>query len=167
MMKIEADRLRTDIEFLLAQYPELQDDEDLRADMLEGETRITEILTALNRYREDTRALADGSQQRMDELLARKKRLGLRVEFIGKLMQTILATAQIRKIELPEVTLSIRENPQSLQIDEGSIAELPDDLIRTKVEPDRKKIREAIVEGRNVPGCVLLDASPSLMVRVK
>jgi hypothetical protein len=167
-MKIEADHLRTEIEFLLAQYPELQDDEDLRADMLEGSTQITEILTALNRYREDTRALADGSQARMEELAARKKRLGLRVEFIGKLMQSILGTAQIRKIELAEVTLSMRSNPQTLHVDETiDLNELPEDLIRIKREVDRKKIREALLEGRNVPGCVLTNAPPSLSVRVK
>ena len=167
MMKMEADALRVEIEFLLSQYPELKDDDDLRADMLEGETDISVVLTALNRYREDTRALADGSQARVEELMARKKRLGVRVDFISKLIQSILFTAQIRKIELPEVTLSIRENPQSLQIDDGSIADLPGDLIRTKVEPDRKKIREAIVEGRNVPGCVLVSSSPSLLVKIK
>jgi hypothetical protein len=168
MMKIEADALRIEIEYLLAQYPDLKDDDDLRADMLEGETDITRVLTALNRYREDTKALADGSQARLDELAARKKRLAVRVEFITSLMQSILFTAQIRKIELPEVTLSIRNNPQQLVGDpDVDIKTLPDDCIRTKQDVDRKAVREAIVAGRNVPGFVLVDAPPSLMVRIK
>jgi hypothetical protein len=167
-LKFDADRLRTEIQFLLVQYPELQDDEDLLLGTLEGSTQLIEFLTAVHRYREDTRALADGSQQRMDELVARKKRLGLRVEFITRLMQSILSAAQIRKIELPEVTLSIRSNPQTLHVDETiDLNELPEDLIRIKREVDRKKIREALLEGRNVPGCVLTDAPPSLSVRVK
>jgi hypothetical protein len=153
---------------LLIQYPELADDEDLRADMLEGSTEITEILTALNRYREDTKALAEGSQARMEELAARKKRLGVRVDFIAKVMQSILNTADIKKIELPEVTLSMRANPKQLVGDSDLAIELlPDDLVRIKREADRKAIREAIGEGRNVPGFVLVDAPPSLMVRVK
>ena len=167
-MKIEADRLRTEIEFLLAQFPELKDDADLRIDMLEGETEIIPLLTALNRYREDTKALAEGSQPRMEELAARKKRLGARVDFISKLMQSILESAQLRKIELAEVTLSMRGNPDSLIIDEAvALTDLPEDLIRTKREVDRKAIREAILAGRNVPGCVLTKSSPSLLVKIR
>jgi hypothetical protein len=167
-LTLEADRLRTEIDFLLSQYPELEGDEDLRIDMLDGETDLLRILTALHRFREDTRALAEGSQDRLDELTARKKRLALRVDFVGKLILSILHTADIRRIELPEVTLSTRANPRNLVIDEGiDINDMPEDLVRTKRELDRKKIREALEEGRNVPGCVLVSAPASLSVRIK
>jgi hypothetical protein len=167
-MQLETEKLRIEIQFLLAQYPELEGDEDLRADMLDGETDITRLLTALHRYREDTRALADGSQERLDELLSRKKRLALRTDFISKLMQGILTIAEIRKIELPEVTLSLRNNPSLLVIDEDiDFKDMPDDLMRVKRELDRKKIREALEQGRNVPGAVLVPAPASLSVRVK
>jgi hypothetical protein len=164
-LKIEADHLRIEIEFLLAQYPDLRDDEDLRADMLEGETQITKILTALHRYREDSKKLANGSQEQLDALIARKKRLTLRVEFLRKLMQSILFAADIRKIELPECTLSIRNNPQQV-LGEADVDELPEDLIRIKREPDRQKIREALLQGRHVPGCILNNAPPSLNVKI-
>ena len=164
--KVHADHLRAEIEYLLAQYPELKDDEDLRADMLEGETELFTILTALHRYREDSKALIEGSQARLEELAARKKRLGTRMDFLRQLMQSLLASSELRKVELPEVTLSITNRPQAL-IGPDDADGLPDELVRIRREPDRPKIKEALQAGRDVPGFVLNNAPPGLTVRVK
>lgn len=162
----DADRLRTEIEYLLSQYPELADDDVLRADMLDGSTDIREILTGLHRTYEDTKALIDGTAGRLEDLAARRARFRQRNEFIRDLMQRILESAQIRKIELPEVTLSMKNNPQQLI---GTLApeDLPDDLVKVTRAPDKTKIREALIAGREVPGVFLSNAPPSLTVRVK
>jgi hypothetical protein len=41
------DQLRHEIEALVRDYPDLAEDDVLRADMLDGETEITGVLTAL------------------------------------------------------------------------------------------------------------------------
>lgn len=164
--KHDADMLRIDIEHLLSQYPDLADDEVLRADMLEGSTDIREILTGLNRTLEDTKALIDGMQGRLEDLAARRARFRQRGEFVRDLMLRILESAQLRKLELPEVTLSTKNNPQQI-IGEPDAETLPDDLVKVTRAPDRKKIREALIAGQEVPGVILSNAPPSLMVRVK
>jgi hypothetical protein len=166
MLANDANALRAEIEFLLSQYPELADDEILRADMLEGSTDIREVLTDLNRTLQDTKALIDGTQGRMDELAERRLRFRRRTEFVRDLMQRILESAQIRKIELPEVTLSLKNNPQQI-IGEPDPEALPDDLVKIAREPDKKKIRAALMAGCEVPGVVLSNAPPSLMIKVK
>ncbi|MEH2525824.1 MULTISPECIES: siphovirus Gp157 family protein [unclassified Bradyrhizobium] len=157
--------LTQQIEALLREYPDLADDEILLADMLEGQTDLANVLTSLIVALDDAKALRDGTAGRLEELTARKARFGRRMEFVRSLILRIMEAAQLPKVELPEATLSLRKNQQAL-IGEGD-GDLPDELCKIKREPDRKKIKEAIQGGREVPGFTLNNAPPSLTVRVK
>jgi Siphovirus Gp157 len=166
MYRHDADALRREIERLLRDYPELADDEVLRADMLDGSTEIGDILTSLVRTNQDALALKEGTKARLDELKARGDRFTKRTEFVRALIFKIMETARLKKLELPEATLSIRNNPQQI-VGDPDAAALPDDLCRIKREPDKKKIRDALLAGQDVPGCTLSNAPPSLMIGVK
>jgi hypothetical protein len=166
MYRHNADALRREIERLLLEYPELADDEVLRADMLDGSTDIGDILLSLIHTIQDAAALKEGTQARIDELKTRGERFTMRLEFVRSLIFKIMETAQLKKVELSEATLLIRANPQHL-VGELDASTLPDDLCRIKREPDKTKIRAALLEGREVPGFMLSNAPPSLMVKVK
>lgn len=166
MLETKADILRSQIEALLREYPDLADDEILRADMLEGETDLREIVTSINRMVEDAKALRDGTQGRVDDLLGRKGRFQKRIDFGRDLIRQILEAAQVTKLELPEVTASLRNSAPQL-IGDPDPDVLPDELVKIARSPDRKKIREALERGDLVPGCVLSNAPPSLMLKVK
>lgn len=167
---IDVDHLRLEIETMLREYPELADDEELRADMLEGLTNITEVLIAVNRRYAETKALAAGLHAYIAELLgpleAREQRYEHRQEFLRDLIYRVMDSAQLKKIELPEVTLSLKANPPRL-IGDADPELLPDDLCDIKRSINRKKIRAAIEAGKEVAGFVLSNAAPSLVVRVK
>jgi hypothetical protein len=166
MLETQTDELRSQIEALLREYPDLADDDILRADMLEGETDLGEVVTSIHRMIEDAKALRDGTQGRIDDLTSRKARFGKRIDFGRDLILKILEAAQIAKLELPEVTASLKNNPKALLGDPDPLA-LPDDLVKISRTADRKKIREALERGDDVPGCVLSNAPPSLTLRVK
>jgi hypothetical protein len=166
MHETKADILRSQIEALLREYPDLVDDEILRADMLEGETDIKEVVGSINRMIEDAKALRDGTQGRLDDLLGRKARFQKRIDFGRDLIRQILEAAQITKLELPEVTASFRNNPPQI-VGDPDPDELPDALVKVTRTADRKKIREALEAGDIIPGCVLSNAPPSLMLKVK
>jgi hypothetical protein len=166
MYRHDADALRREIERLLLDYPELADDDVLRADMLDGSTDIGDILTSLIHTIQDTTALKEGTEARLDELKARGERFTKRTKFVRALIFKIMETAKLKKLELPEATLSIRNNPQQI-VGDPDAAALPDELVRIKREPDKQKIREALLAGQEVPGCALSNAPPSLMIGVK
>lgn len=166
MYRHDADALRREIERLLLGFPELADDEVLRADMLDGSTEIGDILTSLIHTIQDAVALKEGTWARLDELKARGERFARRTEFVRALIFKIMETARLKKLELPEATLSIRNNPQQIVGDIDADA-LPDELCRIKREPDKKKIRDALLAGQQVPGCALSNAPPSLMIGTK
>lgn len=160
------DQLRTDIEALLRDYPDLAEDEMLRADMLDGETDIRTALTALFQAVDNNKFMVNAIAARSAELSARKARFARRIEFLRGLILKVLQSAELRKYELPEATLSQRAGQQQI-IGEPEVASLPDDLLRTTVEPDRAKIREALMAGRDLPGLTLSNAAPALAINVK
>lgn len=168
MLEREATELRQHIEALIRMYPDLEGDEFLRASMLEGETNMDEVLTAIHRTIADAMSLRDGTQPRIDELMARRQRFAQRIDFCRDLITSILASAGLKRVELPEVTLSLRNNPPSLILAEDVSAEtLPDEVVKITRSPDRKKIKEWLERGLEVPGCALTNGPPSLMVKVK
>lgn len=65
---------------MLAAYPELEADEELRADMLEGETNFHAVLTRLVNGERDADSLAKAVAGRISDLQARKSRAERRKE---------------------------------------------------------------------------------------
>lgn len=163
---MNVDELRHNIEALLRDYPDLVDDEDLRLDMLDGETEIKPVLTQLFRRVDDDKSMIEATTMRLKELSARRARFGRRVDFLRELMLKILQSANLKKIELAEATLSQRPVPQQI-VGEPDVDLLPDDLVKITRVPDRAKIREALLAHREVPGVMLSNAPPTLMVNTK
>src|SRR5258706_1709556 len=82
----DVNQLRIWIEALIADFPDLADDELLRADMLDGSTDIREVLTALFNSVDDNKSMIAAVTYRMQELSARRARFARRVEFLRGLM---------------------------------------------------------------------------------
>jgi len=165
-LALNADLLRLEIEALLREYPDLADDEILRADMLEAETSLNDQLLSLARGLDDAKGLVEGTASRLAELSARKTRFERHIEFYRDLMTRLMNAGSLTKIILPEVSLFFRNNPQKV-VGDPDPNELPDDLVRITREMNKTAIKEALQAGRVVPGCVLSNAPPSLTVRIK
>lgn len=158
-------RLSREIEALIAEYPELADDEQLRADMLEGETSIDDVLTRIVRREREARVFADAIKKEGDELTARMRRYEQRGAAMRALAKRVLEAASLTKKELPIATLSIRNGqPKVIITDESAV---PDAYCRIVKTPDKTRIKEAIAAGEAVPGAVLSNGEPTLTVRCK
>ncbi len=162
-MRHDPQIIRLQIEQLLRQFPELQEDDIPLA--LESETDATEYLRSIERIRQDAVALAKATDLVIDDLTQRKRRFERRDEAIRQLMLQMLQAANLRKLELPEATLSIRAgSPKVIVTDEPAI---PDEFVRIKREPDKTKIKGALQDGTQVPGATLSNAEEYLTVRTK
>ena len=160
------DQLRHEIEAFIREYPDLAEDEMLRADMLDGETDISAVLTALFQSVDNNRFMIDAVNGRMDQLAIRRNRFKQRIEFLRGLILKVLQSADLKKYELPEATLSQRVGQPKI-VGEPDVNALPDDLLRVTVEPDRTKIREALLAGHELPGLALSNGPPTLAINVK
>ena len=167
MLKQQAAELQQQIANLYLQFPELKgDDEILRIDMLEGATSFKELLSVIADAKGEAEELFDGAAIRLENLTKRKGRFVMRAEFLRAMMMKIMQSAGVKKLELPEVTLSVKAGPQRI-IGDPDPNLLPDELCRIKREPDRPKIRAALLAGQEVPGLVLSNAEPVLAVHTK
>ena len=153
-------------ERLLAHFPELEEDERALLDTLEGETSLQEQIIALMRSADNDRILGLGIKERMAELAARLSRMEERHDKKRELIASAMAAADLKKIEAPDWTLSLRRIPPSVVIqDEGAI---PEQFKKSKtvVSVDKAAVKEALANGP-VEGAVMSNGGIGLSVRTK
>lgn len=164
-MRLDPTILKQQIDGLFVSYPELLEDEILLRDTLEGSTDLIEFLRSLETQRQDAVTLAEAIALNIENLRQRRARFERRDEAIRNLMFRLLQAAHLKKLELPEATLSVRLGvPKVVIVDES---EIPDAFCRIKREPDKIKIKAALSEFKPVPGATLSNAEDTLSVRVK
>jgi hypothetical protein len=165
-MKLDPRAIQHEIHNLLTQNPELAEDDQLRADMVEGETDAFDFLSMLTRKIGQSRALAESINAYANDIKERGARIERRIEAFRALAFKIMHAADLKKAELPEATLSIRAGTQKVIITDE--AALPDFACRFKREPDKTLIKEVLQDGIvPVPGAVLSNAEPALSIRIK
>lgn len=167
MNPLSVSALERQIEDLIASYPELAEDETLRADMISGSTNADEILSKVVDRMLEAESMSAAIAKRVNDLTARQAAFERKGDAMRALAFRIMNAANLRKMPLPEATLSIRTVAPSVVITDAS--QLPPEFVVTKTEtrPDRQKIKEALQEGKAIPGACLSNGSETLSVRVK
>lgn len=136
---------------LIAELPE--DDQRLKHDTIEGETRYFAVLDDLAEQ-----ALADA---RLVELAKERiKRLEARAERHRNIICRMLEVVELNKAERPLYTASISYHRELVLVDEERV---PDDFVRTSL--DRPAIAKALRSGHEVRGAELGNAQPRLTLR--
>lgn len=162
---IDGVNLRNRIKELLQTVPDMAEDEILRADMLEGETDLHDVLEAALDARDDALGMADSIKQRIMDMRERQARFMKRAQFYADLMAGVLEEANLRKLELPQATIGFRNLPAKVVITDE--ANIPDDFMRIKKTPDKTKIKTALKDGQEVPGTTLANGGEAFYVRTK
>jgi len=150
---------------LLLANPELEEDEVLRADMVEGSTGAHELISELVRRVGAAQVVAVGVDSYIRDLKERRDRMERREEGLRGLILKLMQHAGLSKVELPEATVFQRAGQRRVII--TAELEIPDNFVRIKREPDKLAIRTELQRGGDVPGCVLSNAEPSLTIKTK
>ena len=151
-------------ERLREEFPDA-DDETL-ADTLEGLTDLTDQLAEVIRSALEDEAFCAALKTRMGEMRERAGRLGLRAEKKRQLVGETMAQADLKRLTLPDLTISLRPGPVPLVV--TSEEEVPSAF--WKAQPpklDRQGLSQALKAGQSIPGAVLGNPQPCLSVRTK
>lgn len=118
-MRLDPNIVRQQIANLKLLCPEAweEGDEQLLTDMLAAETELNEFLAILEDQRQEAAYMAGAIEERVIELETRQKRLMDREVARRHLMQKLLEAADMRKVELPVATLSLRAVAPSVVIE--------------------------------------------------
>jgi len=167
MRNLDPTFVRAQIDQLRVTHPGIWDegDEQLLADMLEGETGLHEFLVRVVDVMDDAEENIDGIEIKMTERRARKARFEQRYEAMRALAKKLMDQAGVRKIVLPSATLSIRAGPPKVIVTDESA--LPPSCIRIKREPDKIAIKEHLARGDQVSGAEMSNREDVLSVRIK
>lgn len=164
MKRLDAHAIAREIEALLSAYPELAEDDVLRADMVEAETDAATVVGLLLDRLQHAAAMQDALTARIRDMQARRDRYGRQQDAMRAGIFQIMQAAGLSKMELAEATLSIRPaGPRVVITDE---TELPIEFLRLKAEPDKAAIKDALKAGEFVPGASLSNGTDVLNVRV-
>lgn len=136
--------------------------EILNADNLHAvEAAANDKIEATALYLRELDAEAKAAKEEADRMLARVKSLQKRSDYLkAMLLEALHATG---KVKTARVTVSIRTT-QAVEIAEG--ANLPEayTTVKTTVSPNKVAIKQALLDGVEVPGCSL-EARESVSIR--
>ena len=155
-------------EYLMAQlreqFPEV--DEETLADTVEGETNLNEMLAAIIRSQLDDLSMVTAIKARVVDMNERVERITGRAEKKRNLVQQIMERADIKKLTEPDMTVSLRVSPPRVTItDETMIPQIYWEPQPLKL--NKKRLKDAIKDGANVPGALIGNTSLTLSVRTR
>ena len=152
-------------EHLLAAYREAIDEETLR-DTLEGISDLPEALAAVVRsYLEDL-MVAAALGMRIGDMQTRLSRIEARVEKKRMTITSVMEKADLKKLEQPDFTASLRAIPPGLVVGDESL--IPADYWRPQpAKLDKRGLLAALNGGASVPGVGLGNGGTTLSVRSK
>lgn len=131
-------------------------DEQTIADTLEAESSLVEKSQSVAFVIRNMETFAAAVKAEADAMAERAKRVQKRADSIKTYLHNCMNLAGVQKIEHPQFTISIRKNPESVQIFEEKL--LPPDYLReipASYAPDKALIKQAIKDGHEVPGAKL------------
>lgn len=153
------------IDAMLKAYPELMEDDDLRADMLEAETSLPALASKIVRVRGERLAHAEGLNAYIKDLTQRRDRLARGADGLKGLLLKLMATAKLPTLPLPEATVSVRPGSNSVSITD--IDALPQGYFGTQRVPLKDAIKASLEAGQPVPGAALVTGESVLAIRQK
>lgn len=161
----DAGIVRNQIEALKALYPEMAEDADLLADMIEGETDLERVLDKVLTFTLDARAKAAATKSRKDEMGERQNRFERREQSGRTILLQLMEASGQSKIVLPEATLSITAARTSVNV--TNVDDLPQGFFKTERKPLSSEIKKSLEKGERIPGAELVMGDCGLMVRTK
>lgn len=164
-IQADAANVKAAIADMMAQFPELADDETLRADMFEAEADLNRVIDKAIREKLDADTMAAAIKERVSDLSERKRRQERRAEAMKGLVKSLMLAADLPKVVLPDATVSITKPRTKVNVTD--IDALPQGTFRVVREPDKKALMEMLSAGEEVPGAELVLGDETLSVRTK
>jgi Siphovirus Gp157 len=152
-------------EHLLAEYRETIDEETLR-DTLEGISSLPEVLAEVVRSYLDDLTIAAALGMRIQEMQGRLSRIEVRIDKKRSLITSAMERADIKKLDQPDFTASLRAVPAGLVVADETL--IPSDYWRPQLPKlDKRGLLAALNGGGAVPGAALGNGGTTLSVRTK
>lgn len=158
-------RIVMEIERLRKAFPELNDDLDLLADSIEGQTDFDQLCDAILAQYVERLALKEGVKSHIETMEARVDRFGKAADMLKGLLADLVKAYGQSPVRRPLATLSIVKGRSKLVLDDDFNAQ---GYMRVPApEPMRADIAAALAAGDAIPGARLEPGEPTFSIRTK
>lgn len=168
-------------------------DTDFIRDTIEGETSLHEQISTLVASIAEDEALADGAKRLRDDIDGRRKRIEARADVKRSLVASAMEIGEIKKIETPAGTVSLKPMPPKVIVSEE--AEIPSRYWKTgdptlnrkalgddlktrfaalseaaKIEDPEERVKAVTAADAAhpaIPGATLSNGSTTISIRIK
>lgn len=130
-------------------------DEDLFADMMEGETDVHQYVQKLHDALAGDQELLVGVKARMDDLTQRKRRYEARMAATKAAIGKVLRYARLPKIELPEATYSVRDGKPTLKVVDPEA--VPKEYLTLKPQVNKTQINADFNPAGDLPNWLVVE----------
>jgi hypothetical protein len=137
-------------------------DEQTLADTLEGELWPMEIKAQNYGFViRNMEASAEAIKAAEQQMAARRKSIENRAEYLRERLKSAMEYAGVTKLESPHFAISIKKNPEKVEIfEEGLIpCELMNYPVAPPPSPDKAAIKAAIKSGQEIAGAKLIQGT--------
>ena len=144
----------------------VEDDAEMIETAIEGETNLKEAISAAVDRILELDAHEEAITAQIKALSERKERFSHQSERIKAAVHVAMSQAELRKMELPVATISVRAVPPKAEITDEAI--LPSRFWKPQ-DPklDRKAILDALKAKEEVPGATLSNGGETISIRSK
>jgi len=155
-------QLRAAYAALIEAQPQLAEDDDFLADVIEGETDAPEIMQRLVIERAEALAHAQAMEMLSESFSIISDKWTQRAENRRKLMGLVLDAVGLRKMVTAAGTVSVSPGRVSLALADDFSP--PQGYARTRIEPDKAAIKAALEAGEVMQGASLVTGKPIVKV---
>lgn len=149
---------------ILELCPDLDIDEQFKLSTLEGETELNEIVSLLLAENEDDEGDIAKVKEQIEVRRERIARFERRIDSRKSAIVSLMDTAMITKLPLPEATVTLRTLGARAKVVDEEL--LPDEFVKLIRKADNKAIQAAFEAGKPLPpGVIVTNGGESLTVR--
>jgi len=164
-IRVDTEALYRSIDALKRDNPELELDDQLLRDMVDGETSFTEIMDRLLSIHLRAQEGVVGAKERKKALEERISRQESVSDWAKSQMLSLMKQTGNKSLPLIEATITLNAAKKRVEIED--IDSLGQGFYTTEKVAKKKEIGDALKAGADVPGAKLVDGVESLTVRTK
>lgn len=141
--------------------PETGEIDTARVDALTAE--LADKAEAIHHVITDLAAQAAACREERARLGTRAESFEARADRLRTYLLGCMSAAGVRKLQTALITASVRQGSERVEV--ADVAALPAEYTRTKVEPDKGALKEALKAGKEVPGATLISGADTVQFR--
>lgn len=98
-------------------------------------------------------------------LQAKKKSVENSKERLHDYLRNNMEASGITKIKCPQFSITLKQPAPQLHVVEQEL--IPDDymVVKTSINPDKRKILADLKDGVDIPGCIIVDGKRSILIK--